>query len=242
MSANIGDPMSNKNKMKNKPLSEASEQELENIAGDEGLMAEVVAEEQAQEVGYDPGHQDEAVVDTQAGEEFNLEKPILRDLATLQAVRKQLVVDLAAARKDDEGHELAKQLETQLEQVDAEILPLREEQLRKQEKIKLKEVIGKPVLPEVKSRLQSPVSTGLISDSQIPAMFKLDVKAPTSVAFDLIKIGDILSEAAYDIYFAYNGSSPVIQESIKALAQLNQEICEAITEEEKTRLAKEAQK
>lgn len=234
--------MSKKNKMKNESLSEATEQELENIAGDEGLMAEVQAEEQAQEVGYDPGHQEEAVVDTQAGEKFDLEKPILRDLATLQAVRKQLVVDLAAARKDDEGHELAKQLEKQLEEVDSEILPLKEEQLRKQEKIKLKEVIGRPVLPEVKSKLQSPVSTGLIADSQIPAMFKLNVKAPTSVAFDLVKIADILGEAAYDIYFAYNGTSPVIQEAIKALAQLNEAICEAITEEEQKRLAKEAQK
>lgn len=203
---------------------------------------EVVVEEQAQEVGYDPGHQEEAVVDTQAGEKFDLEKPILRDLATLSAVRKQLIVDLAAARKDDEGHELAKQLEKQLEEVDSEILPLKEEQLRKQEKIKLKEVIGKPVLSEVKSKLQSPVSTGLISDSQIPAMFKLTVKAPTSVAFDLVKIADILSEAAYDIYFAYNGSSPVIQETIKALAELNTEICEAIKDEEEKRLAKEAQK
>lgn len=200
------------------------------------------SEEVVQEVGYDPGHQEDAVVDPQANEKFDLEKPLSRDLATLQAVRKQLMVDLAAARKDSEGHELAKQLEKQLDEVDAEILPLKEEQLRKQEKIKLKEVIGKPVLPDMKSKLQSPVSTGLVSDSQIHPMFKLTVKAPSSVAFDLVKIGDILGEAAYDLYFAYNGSSPVIQEAIKALAELNQGICEAIKDEEEKRLAKEAKK
>lgn len=197
--------------------------------------------EKPQRVGEDKNANNPEVVDSGAQEKFDLKKPIVRDIGTLNAVRQQVMIDLQAARKDDEGHALVRELEAQLEQIDRELLPLKEEILRKQEKLRASQEIGasRPVI--VKPKVVPP-STSLINDSQIPAMFKLKLRAPSSVAFDMVKVCDIFEEAAHDLYFAYNSNAPVIQEGIKALAMLCEEICEVMKEDEEKRLAAEAKK
>lgn len=194
-----------------------------------------------QRAGEDKNASNPEVVDSAAQEKFDLSKPIVRDIATLSAVRKQIMIDLQAARKDDDGHALVKELEKQLEQVDRELLPLKEEVLRKQEKLKASQEIGatRPIIVQPKV---VPPSTNLINDSQIPAMFKLKLRAPSSVAFDMVKVCDIFEEAAHDLYFAYNSNAPVIQEGIKALAELCEQICEVMKEDEEKRLEVEAKK
>lgn len=209
----------------------------------EAVDAALNVVDKPQEAGYDPGKNIPHVVDSQAHERIDLKKPIARDLQTLNFARQQIMRDLLAARKDDEGHKLVKELEAALEQIDREILPLKEDILRKQEKLKAKEAIGtpKPVVLAA-PKIQSPPTTDLISESDIHEMFKLKLKAPSSVAFDMVKVCGIFGEAAHDLYFAYNANAQVIQDGIKALKEVCDYICEGMKEGEEKRLAELAKK
>jgi len=192
-----------------------------------------------QKIGKDKEQTKASVVDPEVGEKFDMNKPVSRDLNTLQAIRRQLMVDLGAARKADDGHILAKELETQIEQVDAEIQPLREDLLRAQEKLKAKKDIGTPETKVVKPK-PAPVSVDHVSEYAIHEMFKLQLRAPSSVAFDMVKVCGIFEEAAYDLYFAYNAVAPCIQKGIRDLKVLCDEICHEMKESEEKRLAIEA--
>jgi hypothetical protein len=170
------------------------------------------------------------------------EEPVsLDNLADLSARRKQLIVDLDAARKDDEGHITAKALEKQLEEIDKKIQPLKEEILRVQEKNAAKDEIGvpKPIISKI--IVPKAANEKHVSDYQIHEMFKSKIKAPISVAFNIVKVCDIFEEAASDLYFAHNHASDVIQEGIQALKIICEHVCQGIKDEEEKRLGVKAE-
>jgi hypothetical protein len=242
----MGDWMSKKNqKIKESEVEKIEEVSAEEVGSSEVLDSVEVETQPEVEVEQGSDNAEEQV--QQEPNEPVQQEPVTtpsapEDLNELSARRKRVVIDLKEARKDDEGHEFAKKLEKELEDIDLKISTLKESELRKKEKAQLKEEIGRPILTAPASKIQSPKSAGGVGDSQIPALFKLKVRAPTSIAFDLVKICDIMEEAAYDLYFAHNGSSPIIQAGIQYLAKLNEELCEALMEAEVERLEKEKSK